>query len=162
MNFARLSSLLEYVTELVKKYNELENIQKRTIYRIADINSSLPNKVTIIVQFIGKSTFFHCTPEEIVADDKFLEGFSKKDIRTIIYFAHQETKNPKYKIISQDFCDERNKLLFKLKCLENDKVLLKTAGEISLDKNIIDNLSQEDICNVSFMAGHEHLSESFK
>ncbi|HSW68874.1 MAG TPA: hypothetical protein VLI69_01780, partial [Gammaproteobacteria bacterium] len=103
----------------------------------------------------GKSTIIECTPEEIVTNDHMLEGFSKKDIRAITYFACEEIKKPKYKIIAQEFSGDLNTLLFKLKKCDGDEVILMTAGQIVLDRELINNLSVEDVRSISYAAGHE-------
>jgi hypothetical protein len=107
---------------------------------------------------IGKSVVFESTPKEIVMDDRLFEGFSKKDIKAITYLAFKPDVKPSYKIVVQRFCEKLNRVLFKLKLSgENDKKAVeKTAGQILLDKSLIDGLSNDDIKNVSYMAGYEH------
>lgn len=84
-----------------------------------------------------------------------LEGFSKQEIRTITYLACEQSNTPKYKIIMQEFCDTFSKILFKLKKRGSNKIILKTASQISLDKSLINNLSKEDACSISYTAGYE-------
>lgn len=55
----------------------------------------------------------------------------------------------------QEFCDQLNKILFKLKKRDSDEIISKTAGQISSDKNLISNLSQQDVCSISYAAGYE-------
>ncbi len=58
----------------------------------------------------------------------------------------------------QEFFANRNEMLFKLKKNDSDEFISKTASQISLDKNILNNLSSEDICSISYMAGVEYSS----
>lgn len=154
MRFAKFSSIFDYITSLLKQINELQQQSINTIYRITDVKQSSADSVKIVIQLIGKSTFIECTPQEIAGDDRFLEGFSKKDIRTITYYACLPRNKPKYKLIAQEFCDD--KLAFKLKKLDSNEIIFKNAGDLLLDKNIIDHLNLEDMRSISYAAGYEH------
>lgn len=155
MQFKTISSVVGYTTLLLKKYNELTKIQNSNIYRIIEIKHLPAGKYKLITQIIGKSVVIECTPEEILANDRLLEGFSKKDIRTITYLACDQMKQPKYKIIVQEFCEKFNKIMFKIKETESGDLLVKTASQIVMDKNIINSLSQDDVNSISYTAGYE-------
>lgn len=148
-------SILGYITWLLKKYNELKQSQENNIYRIIEINQYPSGQAKIIAQVVGKSSIIECSPQEIVATDRLLEGFSKKDVRTITYLACDEIKKPRYKIIMQDFCEKFNNVIFKLKEAKSEKFIIKTASQIVMDKNLLENMSQADINSVSYVAGYE-------
>jgi hypothetical protein len=154
MRFNKISSVFEHVAWFLSAQQQIQE----NIYRIVEVKQSSIGQYKLVVQVIGKSTVVECTPQEIVANDSMLEGFSKKDIRAITYFACNQIKKPRYKIIMQEFCDVFNKILFKLKKADSDEIILKSAGQISLDKNLINSLSQEDACSVSYAAGYEQSS----
>lgn len=151
----KISSIFEYSVSLLKKYNELLQIQEKNIYRIVAVKPSSLGQYKIIIQIIGKSSVIECSPQEIVSVDWLLEGFSKKDIRTIAYYAWELKTQPKYKIIAQAFCEKSGKMLFKLQTLENEKYIVKTANQIITDRSLINDLSKEDINSISYMAGYE-------
>ncbi|OGT38637.1 MAG: hypothetical protein A3F12_05865 [Gammaproteobacteria bacterium RIFCSPHIGHO2_12_FULL_38_14] len=153
MRFKKISSLFEYTILIFKKYGHQQQIQAN-IYRILDVKQ-IAGQYKLIIQVIGKSIAVECTPEEIISNDALLDGFSKKDIRTITYLACEQYQTPKYKIIMQEFCDAFNNVLFKLKKYDTNEIVSKTAGQIVLDKNLINNLSQEDACCISYAAGYE-------
>lgn len=153
MGLKKFLSLFEYTALFIKQYSE-QQVQQN-IYRIAEIKKSPQGLHQLVVQVIGKATVIECTPEEIVLNDRMLEGFSKKDIRAITFFACEQHKKPKYKITAQEFSGDLDTMLFKLKKCDSDEVILKTAGQIALDKNLINNLPQEDVCSVSYAAGYE-------
>ncbi|HVY52975.1 MAG TPA: hypothetical protein VHA13_00460 [Gammaproteobacteria bacterium] len=106
-------------------------------------------------QEIGKTAILERAPNEIVANDRLLEGFSKQEIRQILYLAYEQEKQPKYKIAVQEFCEKINRILFKLKRRGSDEVIINTADLITLDKRLINDLSQEDACCIGFAAGYE-------
>jgi len=86
MRFKKISSVFGYTAWLLKQYNDQQLIQQN-IYRIVEVKELSTGQYKLTIQIIGKSTVFECTPQEIVTNDRMLEGFSKKDIRTITYFA---------------------------------------------------------------------------
>ena len=157
MRFNKISLMFEHFSRLLSAQQQIQ----QNIFRIVEMRQSSCSRNTLIVQIIGKSTIVECTPEEIVANDKMLEGFSKKDIRSITYLACKKNEKPKYKIIMQEFSDVFNKVLFKVKNVDSDEVILKSASQISLDKNLLNSLSQEDACSISYVAGYEHSSMAY-
>jgi len=150
----KISLILGYTAWFFKKYSDQQQFQQ-TIYRIIEVKQLSSGQYKLIIQVIGKSTVIECTPQEIVTNDQMLEGFSKKDVRAITYFACERASKPKYKIVMQEFCEIFDKIIFKLKKHNSDEVILKTADQISLDKNLMNNLSQEEACSISYVAGYE-------
>ncbi|MHB1947208.1 MAG: hypothetical protein ACYCQI_03735, partial [Gammaproteobacteria bacterium] len=104
----KISSVFEHVGLILKKYNEQQQVHQN-IYRIHEVKQS-PSGCKLAVQVIGKSSIFESTPQEIVKVDRLIEGFSKKDVRTITYLACDQLKNPAYKIVVQEFCPQYNKM----------------------------------------------------
>lgn len=133
------------------------------LYRIMQIKQTSSGQYLLIIKSIKSFIYFERTPQFILANDKMLEGFSKGDVRTITYLACEQSKRPKYKVIMQEFCNQLNRILFKLKRQDDNEIICKTAGQISLDKHLINNLSQEDACSIGFVAGYEQsLVENFE
>lgn len=154
MSFKKILSMFEYSAWFIKQYSE-QQVQ-HNIYRIADVKQFSSGQYKLTVQIIGKSTVIECTPQEIVANDQMLEGFSKKDVRAITYYACEQIKNPTYKIAEQEFSVDSNKMLFKLKKCDSDEVLFKTAGQIALNLDIMNGLDSDDIKTIIYLAGYEH------
>ncbi len=155
------SSFMDYFFQIQKKYEELRNLYNNQEYfRIINIKHNSQNECTIVIQIVGKATFFETTPQEIVANDKLIEGFSKKDIRTITYFATQEIKKPTFKILVQEFNDNLNKMTFKIGKRGSSQAIEKTASEITLDKPLLNQLTPEDALKVGYaIASEQHLKE---
>jgi hypothetical protein len=100
---------IEYLTIVLKKYDVFrKKLESQDRFRILNIKDNRWNECLFKIQVIGKSTVFDCSPQEIAGNDQFLEGFSKKDIRTIVYFATQEIKKPRYKLLTQDVQENRS------------------------------------------------------
>src|SRR3990167_9899295 len=109
MRFKKISLMFEYTVWFLKKYGDQQQIQQN-IYRVIEVKQSSSGQYKLAIQVIGKSTVIECAPQEIVENDQMLEGFSKKDIRAITYFACEESKKPKYRILVQEFCDKVNRM----------------------------------------------------
>lgn len=154
---SKTSLFAEYFNWIFKKYQSLQQhtLAATETFRIADIKQNKNGEYTLQVQIIGKATFFECTPHEIVTNDHLLEGFSKKDIRAITFYATQKIKKPKYKILVQEFCENINKIVFKLGKQDSNEQINKTADEISLDKEMISKLNSEDAHLIGFTTAAE-------
>jgi hypothetical protein len=160
MAFNPIAPMLEYANWIIKKYVELNKYQENNIFRVANFKKNAFGQTKLIIQIIGKSTVFECTPKEIVSDSSLLEGFSKSDVRTITYFACEQLNQPDYTISTQELDVKSNRAIFKLKKRGNKKTLSKTAAEITVDKILINNMAKEDICSISYLAGYEHGSNN--
>jgi hypothetical protein len=153
------SAILEYFTWILKKYQEIQQqTQQLDAFRIIEIKKNKHGECIVKVQLIGKATVFECTPHEIVANDQIIEGFSKKDIRTLTYFATHEIRKPKYKILVQEFSDVLNKIKFKLGRRGSSEPIEKTAEQISLDKEFINKLNSEDAHLVGYVTATEQMT----
>jgi hypothetical protein len=154
------SIIEEYLGWILKKYHELHQYkQNQEAYRIVEISKDKAGSHTLRVQLSGKSTFFTCTPQEVVTNDELLEGFSKTDIRTITYLATQQLKKPKYKIMIQEFYENLNKMIFKLSRHGVGEPIEKTADQISLDSDLINKLSPEDAHLVGYTTAAEQITK---
>lgn len=148
----------EYITWILSKYQEIQKqVQLQDVLRIVEVKKNNTGYTSLIIQVIGKASIFECSPVEIVKNDTLLESFSKKEIRLITYLASQEIKKPTYKIYVQEFCNKINKFIFKLGRYGIDKPIIKTANQISLDKELIKNLSSEDAHLIGYTTGVEQI-----
>ena len=155
----KLSSIVEYISYLVKKYGEIQHIQMQNTYRVVSMKHA-SNGTKIIVQIIGKSTFMEYSASDILSNDAFADRFSKKDIQKIT-LAHAQDVHRKQqeqadlKIVRQEFNINDGKAKF---ILQDNKgnTTAKTAAEISLDKKLVNYLTKQDAINIGYIAGYEH------
>lgn len=140
-----ITTVQHYIRWVIDQYQTLQHEQKNSqeVYRIVNKEITDDGECQLTVQVIGKSITFKCSPEEIAGDDKMLRRFSHLDVRTITFYACQEIKKPKVKIIAQEFCDKFNKMIFKLKKRGQNHLIHKTAAEITLEKSF-NEMSQEE------------------
>jgi hypothetical protein len=157
MGSKHATSITEYIAWLFKEYYKLkQEVTEKAGYRLIKIDESNSGRVELTIQLIGKTTTFKATPEEILADDALTELFSAKDIRTITYFACQQIKKPKSQLVLKRFCEKLNRIVFGVSNVIKQDIEEKTAQDISLDKDLIKNLSPEDAHIIGFTAASEH------
>lgn len=157
MNRRNVMSLLSNVLTFFQKYNQNKYINDSTYYRIVDVKTDTDNKSTLIVQLRNKNIVYKFSPKEVLADNALLDGFSKKDIRNITYLAYHPQKS-KTKIITQEFSDKLNGMVFGIQRSGNKNILKKTAKEISFDKNLVSELTPEEALMVGYMLADESFS----
>lgn len=149
-------SLSRYIAWLSKKYNELlQETQNTEFYRIVEIKNYSYDNCKIRVHVVGTDKTIELSPKDIIADDALIEGFAKKDIRTISYYACKEINKPTLKIVSHSFSDRLKKIIFFLKNAKTNEQIEDTASNISLNKEMIMQLSSEDAHRIGYLCGNE-------
>ncbi|OGT06658.1 MAG: hypothetical protein A2103_03570 [Gammaproteobacteria bacterium GWF2_41_13] len=129
------------------------------IYRVAEIEKDKNGEYEITIQLIGKSTVFKMKPEEILADDKMTDQFSPRDVRTLTYLGYLDINSPKYRILAKKLSEKDNRMLFALH-KKGDKLLhVKTASEISQNKEILKQIDQQDAHMIGYMTASEMMQQ---
>ncbi len=153
----RTLPIVEYVNWLLKKYQEIQKeLQAREAYRIVSINND-GDECLIKFHIVGAGKEVTYTAHTIAADDTLLEGFSKKDIRTITFYACQDLKKPAIKITEARFSEKLKKVLFRLKKKNSEEILEKSAAELSSNPETISSMSPHDAHSVGYAYGTEHV-----
>lgn len=153
-------SLGEYIAWIYGKYRELQKeAESNEKYRLLDVVYTTYETCELKVQIIGTDKIVYWSPQKVAADDNLIEGFSKKDIRAISYFACKEIKKPKYKITSHGFSEKLNKIVFLIKKIGSKESIEKTAAEISANKNMIKAMYPSDAHRVGFLQGCDETDE---
>jgi hypothetical protein len=151
-------NIISYIKAILEKcYLLQKEINERSAFEIISIEHNKNNECVVCVQITGKTNIFKLTPQEIISDDKLLEGFSKKNIRTLTYYATQEIQKPQYKILLQEICEKFNTMKFKLGKRGISTALEKTAEEISLDKELLNDLSPADAHTIGYTIATEQM-----
>jgi hypothetical protein len=145
MKPTKLVSIQAYLRWVIAQYQTFQQQTQQDAYRIVAQEISKDGQCRLTIQVIGKSITFKAYPEEIAADDQMLERFSRKDVRTITYYACQEIKKPKARIIWHEFAEKLNKIVFRIKKKNHENLLEKTADQISLDKELIFTTGSEHV-----------------
>lgn len=141
---------------MLKKYHELNvEIRSNNQFRILDIVDDPNHFCQIKTQIVGTDKTPYLSALDIVADDDLLEGFSKKDIRTITYHACEDKKKPKFKLLSCHFTDNDQPVVFSLKEFNSHNILKKTSAEIASQKNMINEMNSMDAHKIGYMRAYE-------
>jgi hypothetical protein len=136
----RLSSIVVYLIEVIKRKDE----QLEAKYRIVDWVEK-KGVGYCRVHLVGTSAVNDYTPNEIVADDKFISGFGPLDIRTITNLANFEKYKPKSFIISIGYEEK----IVEIKNL-GDRKLLAINEKI---QDQIEQFSKKDVFNLGRIVG---------
>lgn len=131
------------------------------IYRVVEILENEEAEYTIHIQLIGKGLTFYAKPEEILADDKLVDQFSPRDIRTLTYLGYLGINSPKYKILAKRLVDDE-KIVFAIKKKGEKEVLIKTAAEILSAQEIISKMHPNDAKAVGYIEAKEDAEKEKK
>lgn len=152
------SQINAYFSWILRKYEELKmELKTREAYQILEINRKNSGISTLKICIVGTGKVVEYSPEEIISDDVFLDGFSKKDIRTISYYAYANLNKPKFEIIKQCFSEKLKNFVFTLKKQNSNIHHEKTAIEIAQNSSLIKELSSNDAYRIGYMFGCESI-----
>jgi hypothetical protein len=129
----------------------------RPPYRLVNIAETDTGSHIATVQVSSKNITFKTKPEEILANDKLVDQFSPRDIRTLTYLGYLSINSPKYKILAQRLSERNDKVLFALRRKGESKLIVKTADEILKEKEILNNLDGKDSQVVGYTVASESL-----
>lgn len=131
------------------------------IYRLVEVFHNEQEEYMVQVQVINTRATFYIKPEEILSNDDLVDYFSPRDIRTLTYLGYLGMNSPKYKILAQRLM-ENDKLIFAIKKRGDKDIILKTAGEIIKEQDIIANLSCVDAKAIGYALAQDSLHEEIK
>lgn len=124
-------------------------------YRVVEVLKTEDNEYTVCIQIIGKIHTFTMKPEEILADNKLVDQFSPRDIRTLTYLGYLGINAPKYKILARRLIED-NKMVFAIQKRGGKSVIVKTAKEILKEQDLISNMNSDDAKTVGYILGVEN------
>ena len=143
-------------------FQELKEAKAKNIYtpsyRVLEILQDGEGSYTVHMQVIGKSLTFRAKPEELLSEDKVVDQFSPRDVRTLTYLGYLGINAPKYKILAQRLIDD-NKVVFAIQKRGAKEVLIKTAEQILQEKEIINSMRPDDAKTIGYRGGAENLQD---
>jgi len=114
---------------------------------------AIRHSVVAIVQKTNSAQVIKLKPEEILADDELTNSFSQHDIRTLTYLGYLGINSPKYKILAKRLSEKDSNLVFAIKERGKKGVIVKSAEEVSSDKDMLEKLDQKDAHEIGYTAG---------
>jgi hypothetical protein len=152
------SFLKQIIKELINLINNLYNLlrekeeQLRPKYRLIDwIMKEKRGEGFCRILIIGTSRVVDFKPQEIIANEQLILGFSPQDVCTITNLAHMENNKPKFKISSISFLEET---IVTLKQKDGKQINL-SINELGRNKTLISQLSIIDAFNLGKYIGNE-------
>lgn len=157
-----LVNLLQWVT---KEYRALiEKTHPSKTLKIVEISklSSIPGESEFVVQLAAKNFTLNLTAAKIISDGYNLKDFPDYHAEIIrqaaqgklIPFLKLSDKFSKYKILSKHFDNELQQYIFTIGT-QGQLRFMRTAEELSVDKEILSDLALTDIYDVGFTQGTE-------
>jgi hypothetical protein len=131
-------------------------------YHLVNIAETETGDYIATIQMANKNIVFKTKPEEILANDKLVDQFSSRDIRTLTYLGYLSINSPKYKILARHLANECDKTLFALRKRGEKKLIVKTADEILKEKEILNSLDGNDSHLVGYTIASENIAAEAK
>ena len=128
-------------------------------YRVVEVTEKDKGEYIATIQVLNKHVVFHTKPEDILKDDKLVDQFSPRDIRTLTYLGYLGINSPKYTVLAKRLSENADKTLFALKEKGKKKIVTKSAQEIFSDNEMIKNLSATDAHEIGYTVATETITE---
>jgi len=163
----RESFLYALLNKVIKEYKTLLQLYKRKKqFRIVEILvlSDIPGETQFLIQIINKSCYFKLTAAKIIADSYNLNDFYDFHAEMIrqaaqgklIQFLKLSEAVPNYRIVSKKFDRASNEYIYTIADNESNQ-FVRSATELSKDKNVLANMGVYDIYDVGFVQGAESI-----
>lgn len=91
------------------------------------------------IKQVARSMLGNFSPQDLLIFDKILNNNS----------------TVRYHIVTQEICDKSKVIVFKLQHNASKNFLRQNAGQIFSNKELLYNLSKEDMCSIAYTAGYE-------
>lgn len=154
MNERLVMSIFTKLKALCKHYGKASEYIN---YRVVSVEKNESDEYEVTIQIIGKNLTFRRKPEELLAEDGIIEKFSHSDIRMLTYIGYLNVQSPQYKILSKKYSGHLNKMIFALHKKGEKTFHAKTASEIAVDEEILQDLEPKEAYLIGYMAASEQL-----
>ncbi|MCW5589910.1 MAG: hypothetical protein KIT27_09660 [Legionellales bacterium] len=153
-----LRKIILYWRKKLRSLKELAKSESLTpLYRVVSIEEISEGEYSATVQIINTNRLLPMKPEAVLADDKLTNCFSPTDVRTLTYLGYLGINSPRYKILAKRLLEKEKKLIFAIKEKGSNKILTKTAEEITADPDLIRNLNQSDAHSIGYTYGSQSM-----
>lgn len=156
---------LRPIKTIIRFFKKLQRYSGKSYtprYRVVNVYKDENDKFVVTIQIIGKGIVYHHRPDEVLADDNFVDFLSPRDVRTLTYLGYLEINQPEYKLLAKRL-SENNKEVFVIKKRGEKKIFTKTAEEINSSEDIIKKMASEDANKIGYaVASMEALEEKIQ
>jgi hypothetical protein len=163
----RENFLMAIIQKLVREYkillDQLRGAKPLKIVEIVEISHE-PGATQFLMQITNKNAFIQVSAADIISQGYQLHDFNDFHADMVrhaaqgklLEFLHLSELEPAYKIVSKKMDRDAQQYLFTIRGA--DKVLfIRSAHEISQDKDLLENLAIHDIYNIGYTAGSESI-----
>lgn len=139
----------------------MKNLNKNKVdgpkYRVVEIFKDDDDTYSALLQIINKNATFYAKPEEILADNNFVDCLSPRDVRTLTYLGYLSLNQPQYKILAQRLSEKSE--VFVMKKRGEKKPIIKTATEISKEMEMISKMNSQDAKTIGYAIANSEIKQ---
>lgn len=126
-------------------------------YKVTEILKDKHDNYVVAIQVMHKSCYFYAKPEELLSDDKVVDQFSPRDVRTLTYLGYLEINSPKYQILAKKLAEGSDRFIFALKKRGQQTIITKTAEQILNEQDIITSMNPSDARTIGYTVAIEDI-----
>jgi hypothetical protein len=156
MLYEKTKILTEWMANLIGEYVEYTKQAAPHRCKVIGIETDKKtgkNKFLVKMSSVKSQISVSYYPEELVSNDSLLCEFSQTDVRAITFYAInnvpktlKNNNEPCYKIIGQEFMDDRT--IFIIKELSLDGEIRRSAHELYSDTELLKKFKYDDLVNI--------------
>jgi ubiquinone/menaquinone biosynthesis C-methylase UbiE len=160
----KIKKIKQFFKKRLAYFNQVQNkFKQQPDYEIINI-SFIPkkNQHQIKIKLLGKA-HRHLYAQELAADDRFIQGLSHKDIRTVVYLAAcdqlavNKKIEPMYRLFRAEKSSEQEKCIGIEHTITGEKDV-KLINEV-LHPQFLDRLHVLDVYQLGYMVGQQSLKD---
>ncbi len=153
----KMNNWLNWFFQIKKEFIAESSKPKYEI--VDDYTCAKTGKKKIVIKISSRYSK-HCSLDEVILSDDYIEGLDKKTIRALACAAIAEKMTPEYTVFSnQEIEDNENLLKFKSK---NGKISAKLSSETYQDRKFLSKLSSLDAHQIGYIAGINKTVKEFQ
>jgi hypothetical protein len=163
----RENLLMMIIQRLVREYKlllyQFRGSKPLRIVEIVEISHE-PGATQFLMQIASKNAFLQVSAADIISQGYQLHDFNDFHADMVrhaaqgklLEFLHLSEQEPAYKIVSKKMDRDAQQYLFTIRG-EDKTLFIRSADELSRDKDLLENLNIHDIYNIGYTAGSESI-----
>jgi hypothetical protein len=164
----RENFLLHILQKVISEYKLLVSHSRRAkLFKIVEILeiSSVPGETRFAIQLTNKNCILKLTAADIISNNYNLNDFSNfhaelirqaSQGKLVAFLQLSDNTKSTSKIISKKIDKNINQFIFTIET-ENKRTIVRTANEVSQDKDLLSSLDIIDIYDIGYTQGSESI-----
>ncbi len=166
-NTTRENFLMAIIQRLIREYKlllgQLRGTKPLKIVEILELSHE-PGATQFLLQITNKNAFIQVSAADIISQGYKLHDFNDFHADLVRHAAQGKLleylqlseQEPAYKIVSKKMDRDAQQYLFTIRG-EDKALFIRSADELSQDKDLLENLAIHDIYNIGYTAGSESI-----